>query len=287
MNLRPVINALVPKCFPLFRLFVLRPLWWWKCSTERRLSAGQQVSFSKKPSVLVFTVHRSGSTFLGRLLHTLVNQSDMVMADFDTFFALQEIPVREGFKDTDFINRVFSPEGYVYGPCRSFRDIPDVGRYRKLLLLRDPRDALVSKYYSIAYSHIPVSMNLLRRRRKALTETVDQFVLEEAEELRQKYAEYADKVLKDKKTLYCRFEDMMSKPSDFLERLQEFMEIHLPRREIKKLLGKQMKPPAKEDIYRHRRSGKTGGYRAKLTPATISQLNHIFGNLLETFGYSA
>jgi hypothetical protein len=48
----------------------------------------------------------------------------------------------------------------------------------------------------------------------------------------------------------------------------------------------EFKIPKEENIYSHKRAVKPGNYRDKLKPQTINQLNQVFAEFLNKYGYN-
>ena len=64
-----------------------------------------------------------------------------------------------------------------------WRGIANFEKYRVVLMIRDPRDVLVSRYYSLGYSHTPPSKHsdkygdFLKERKRIRQITVDEYVV--------------------------------------------------------------------------------------------------------------
>ena len=74
--------------------------------------------------------------------------------------------------------------GYLYSVFGGMIEgIPSLEKYKVILVTRDPRDILVSDYYSIAYSHSVPSKTgnkydkFMSKRNKAREYTIDDFVI--------------------------------------------------------------------------------------------------------------
>lgn len=66
--------------------------------------------------------------------------------------------------------------------------MPGIENFKILLVLRDPRDILVSSYYSVAYSHpFPDdkerTKEFLTERYRVRDMTVDQYVIEQSDDI--------------------------------------------------------------------------------------------------------
>jgi hypothetical protein len=110
---------------------------------------------SDRPGMFVLGMKKCGSS----LFNTIVQQ--LCAANGVGYLSLPDQAFEQNFHVVQLGTSPYfsSPfrDGWVYG---GFRQLPDIlssleffKARRKLLLVRDPRDALVSDYFSVAYSH--------------------------------------------------------------------------------------------------------------------------------------
>lgn len=235
-------------------------------------------------SVLLFTTHKCASMYFGRLLNAIDQQTSFQHLDFDSYFAGQLVPVVEGFDDQRFLNRAFQSRGFVYGPMRSNRSIPNKNKYKILLVLRDPRDVMVSLYYSMRYSHSLISRQMIDIRLEAMQHSVDSYALFRAREFRQKYDDYRELLDSPFNTLFVKYEDLIADPRSNVQSIVAFMGADLDENLKEKLITDLM-PTNDENVESHRRSGKSGQFREKLQPETVEELGKEFKDTLKCFGF--
>jgi hypothetical protein len=265
----------------LFKPILLRK----RFQIEKELLKGRHQPEVKEQSVILFTTFKCASTLLSKLTREFCKRSGLTNVDFDVYLSHQEEDVDKWFSSQAFLKNAFRDKGYVYGPFRSYRNIPEINNYKLLLLLRDPRDVLTSHYYSIAYSHGVMNTKLLEKRRRAKKQTVDEFVVSNYEDILNIYKEYADKLIGNKNVVYWKYEDMIARPKDFIISFANLVGANITEHEIKSIVENEFVLPEKEDVQKHRRSGKTGQYKIKLTHETINFLNHKFNRVLLSLGY--
>lgn len=251
-------------------------------------SGGRELSIGS--GLVFFTYYRCGSQFAKRVIDIVLESQPVVWKrlDFEGYLFHFEPEKGNLFNRFDEISESFKFSNCVYGPI--YHPVPqllDHDVHRKVCILRDPRDVLVSHYYSTAFAHTVTSEVGLNRRKKAAEKTVDEFVTcEDAQnEVLERYSvllEYFVDKVQSEKCLFIRYEDLMADFSGQVRRLGDLMEIDISEELLKKnqpevktpLTGKE------EDVRAHNRSGASGQFRKKLMPETVQQLNSRFASIL-------
>jgi hypothetical protein len=190
---------------------------------------------------------------------------------------------------------IFKPQGYLYSPFGGgmVEGIADLTLYKIVFVARDPRDILVSNYYSVAHSHpVPDKMGtkherFMKRRVLAGESTIDQWALFESDRVYDTYVRY-QKLLLEKypKTYRTSYEHMASDFSGWLRSLLDYCELNISRDLFESLLQENARMrPGEENIHQHVRKGQPGDFRNKLKSETIDYLNEKFASILVMFGY--
>lgn len=255
---------------------------------------GKHVNACTKPSILHFSLNKAATQTVRDILGKVAAANGMTPVSvngyaFDTKFPnFYEMSKEEREK----YNHFFQPRGYAYSHLREFLDgIPQLADYKIFLVIRDPRDLLVSMYYSVAYSHpAPLgrrqaNFQLERERVKRLS--IDEFVLESAAKKKAIFLEYEEKLLKPyPHVLILRYEDMVADFPDWLDQLSHYCQLEVPEELRNELVDRfQSMRPKKETREMHVRKGQPGDYLDKLQPQTIAALNATFADVLRQFGY--
>lgn len=245
---------------------------------------------SPRESVFFYTFHKCASTLFSS--YVLPNVTGLAHVDYNARAAAGELAGEPTVES----------HGFVYGPIRlSTRgDLPNYEAFRRkvgepafvrdriaVCLVRDPRDLAISAYYSFGFSHVLSDIPEVRARQEArrariASQTIDEFVLEDS--CRWINAFDAMSVVLDAcpRSVLLRYEDMVGAWPVFergLTRHLSFTPSAL--REI----YDRSRPRAKEDAGAHKRSGKSGGFREKLRPETILELDRAFARVLERYGF--
>jgi len=187
--------------------------------------------------------------------------------------------------------RLFSPTGFFYVPLRNAVTVPGIDDYRVILMLRDPRDVLVSLYFSVSYSH-PLPANWRRwgqfaaRRRSAKKMSIDEYVIQEADDFLDRYQGYIDMYLGKPNVLHLSYEQMVMDPDEWLRSLGTFLGHDFTREELAQFTQMMSRGSyGKDDHGSHIRKGLPGDHREKLSPLTQRVLSKKLKPVLERLGY--
>jgi hypothetical protein len=236
------------------------------------------------PSVFIVGLVKSGSTLLNRIMRPITMDAGLTYRSPAGELFQRGLSLRKSTVD-------FAPFGYAYG---GFRDLPwplpDYAAGRTVVLVRDPRDALTSFYFSMAYSHVPPgtadSPDLLRafeaRRDRALAGTIDDFVLREA--LGHARAMRRILVNTPRPRLY-RYEEIIFDKQAWVSDMVEYLALSTPPRLISAVVARNDVLPAEDAPLEHIRHVTPGDHREKLRPETIAALDARFAGLMKKMGY--
>jgi hypothetical protein len=191
-------------------------------------------------------------------------------------------------------HHIFKPNGYLYSLFGGMIEgIPELDKYKDILMTRDPRDVLVSEYYSIAYSHkVPAQEGdkyeeFMNRRKTAQRMTIDEFVLADSDRIYGILQRYKTLLIdRYPHTYVTTYENMAADFEGWLNGLLDNCQLAITNDLRRSLLEESDRlRPAVENINKHIRKGKSEDYKEKLKPETINQLNEKLAVLLEAFGY--
>jgi hypothetical protein len=243
----------------------------------------------------VLGIRKSGSTLLNRICATLARFNSVNFVDIAGTFFQNNIPVSDWINEPA-VRRALRP-GNAYG---GFRNLPicfvGTGVFRnarKLLLVRDPRDALVSEFFSNAYSHsIPasenaaegVSGNILLERKKALESSIQEYVLARAPLMKRTFMEY-EPIMQDPQALILKYEDVVFRKREMIDSILAHFRWASGHHAITKLLDKVDIRPTEENPTAFIRKVTPGDHREKLSHEAIARLDIELREPLGLFGY--
>lgn len=266
-------------------------------SVEMELIDNKHHSNSSHPSIIHFSVNKAATQYVRELLKRCAAENGITTVGlaeyaFHTKFPyLDQLPAHE----MERYQYLFKPTGYLYSVFGGMiENIPDIERYRIVVMLRDPRDVLVSEYYSYAFSHSEPSklgnkyVDFMKMRQKARKLSIDEYVISECDRLYANYERYTALLLDRYDNVFItKYEEMASDFDVWLKKILEYCELEISDELLRCLLNEagHLKPK-KEDVYQHVRKAMPGDYKEKLTHKTIDILNFKFLSVLERFNYA-
>lgn len=183
-----------------------------------------------------------------------------------------------------------------YVSSKDFKLVPKPNKYRAFFVIRDPRDLLISQYFSKKKSHIRGSRRLVRIRKILNKLDLEEGLLAVIEELNSNG--YWERVrswvnLKGENIKIIRFEDLINMHSvETFKDLFQFCQMDLPQNELNELMDKYSffnitkgRTKGKEDISSNYRKGISGDWINYFTPKVKKEFIRIAGDLVVDFGY--
>lgn len=256
----------------------------------REIKGSFRQSISNDHSIFFITLHKAASSLFSA--YVLKNVPGFEHVDYETI-------IFQGNKEVD-LN--FESKGVVYGAIRLLEN-PRADTYRLtvqvsekdfindkkcIFMTRDPRDILVSSFFSFGYSHSlspdeKIREKQIRSRNKIQKQGIDGFVVSVAPGVAKRFEVMFKLMKKCKNYVFLKYEDMINNYDLFYDKLSLVLPL---KEEVKEQLYTLTRPEEKEDISKHKRSGKVGGFREKLKQETIKELNNQFKKVLKRFDYT-
>lgn len=180
-----------------------------------------------------------------------------------------------------------------------FASIPKPARYRAFFVARDPRDLVVSWYFSMRNSHELLSDYLARLRtrlremprREGLRHAMEQMA--EAKAIFPALRSWIDAEERDPNVRVVRFEDLTGPGRvGVFQDLFAHCDIGLSDDDLERLLEDHSfsrlsgRRPGKEDRHAHMRKGVAGDWRNHLDAELLEEFRCHTGDLVERLGYS-
>lgn len=242
----------------------------------------------------VFALHKSGSVLLNGIVGELAFAAKVPNLN------VPEILFRKGVKWKEIASvppALFDRRGVVFSGFRQMPQSPFEIGFRECdkaaLLVRDPRDILVSLYFSMKFSHsLPkagaVRDRLIKIRQVAESTGIDAYVLDAASALARQYYLYREGLLRrgDLDVRVFRYEDVVFDKVRWVADLAAFFEFDIAEAKKRKIASSYDIVPDTEDPSAHVRRVAPGDHLDKLAPETIARLNDLFRENVAPFGYA-
>ena len=245
-----------------------------------------------RPAWFLYGVRKSGSSILNSMAASLARMNDVAYVDVAGGFFRNGVDVRAWQNDPGLAALLRG--GNLYGGFRNaplgLAEDPVVRGSRSALLVRDPRDALVSQYFSDAYSHsIPEAGEtrdlMIRQREAALRASLADHVLRTAPGLRETLREYYPFLEHPGHRVY-QYETAILNKRWFLRDLCDHFGWGVTEGQLDQILGWADVVPEEEDPTRFIRKVLPGDHREKLDARTIAALDAVLAEPLGVFGYA-
>jgi hypothetical protein len=191
------------------------------------------------------------------------------------------------------VDAIASP---LYCDYEGFCSIPKSLPYKAFFVTRDPRDVLVSWYFSAKISH-PLIGDLGRVRHDLNRLTEEDGLLYSLEYLQEAGLFAAQRSwvgadASDENVLLSRYEDLIGSGSvAHFERLFQHCDVRVPNRDLREILqshgfeqntGRQ---PGQEDLTAHLRKGVAGDWQNHFSNKVSTHFEAVAGDLLELWNY--
>ena len=266
-------------------------------STEIEIEGKKLTVSIKTPkdreSFFLFGVHKSGSTLLNAIVSDVCRRAGIPTINLPLACFEKNININKKENATQ-LAKFLQYRGYAYIGARTFwcSNIAfDFTKLRKVLLVRDPRDAVISYYYSDMLSHkIPEGNEGWKELRQSLSAANDVNDLEDYLNskiawLNQTYSGYAPLIEGANMRIY-RYEDVIFYKREWIRNMCDYLEIEISNSDMNTIADKHDLIPAEERPELHIRQVMPGNYKKHFSKKTVDLLNNGLQNVIERFGYN-
>lgn len=252
--------------------------------TYRGLFALELMRKGDFSACFIFGMHGSAGSFLHDLVQRLCLAANVPALNIpDRMFTRG---LRDEWPENPEVLGLLEEGVLQYG----FRELPPVlmapaarlDKRKSVLLVQDPRDALVSRHMLTGGRRLPPHRDdpdtdpaIIAG---ACIEDMDEYVLADAEALRLRMRDYIEAPLA-KNVLVRRYENIWRDKEGFANEIFEHLGITIPR-QVLQSVSRAESPAGRDDLYT------PGIHRRKLRPDTITTLNHLFRDVAAKYGYA-
>lgn len=243
---------------------------------------------SLNTGVFVYGLHKSASMFLYKLFKDWSQQTNF------TYFS-SNLSSSQPEQLTQEINTNF-----CLCPCRHFdlhqEEYPNASEIFHILQIRDPRDILVSQYFSFGWIHTDKDWDDAKKaeRERIRNMEIDDYVLLDEKDTRPYLlSTHLNKLLsqlenkQQDKIILVKYEEMVTDLKQWLSKVIKPFGFENESQVINQTYDKYIHQfQVTEETMTHRRKITPGDHLEKLKPETIEKLNSKYREVLNRFNYS-
>lgn len=258
-------------------------------------SCAINIPFENPASVeafFIFGLHKCGSTLLNKIFVDICKHCEIPSISIPEIAFKQGMPTHL-WEKCQSLNSIVV-DGYCH---RGFRHYPQflndnklINQRKKILLVRDPRDAIVSAYFSFAKSHtLPKSGKLLdditKSRQLLRNIPLEDYALTKAVNVKKAFNIYHDNLSHNSLLKIYKYEDIIFDKYNWISEMVEFLGFSISNEQILSIANMHDILPSSEDENQHIRKVKPGDHIDKLSLECISRINKILADVLERYNY--
>ena len=244
--------------------------------------------------IVVHALHKSGSMFLYNLCFRLCRTRQI------RFYS-----GNHPHPDDDQVEEN-SEYDFCLGPVRDYclpaslqhvskQDHSSTVKIRQVFHVRDPRDLLVSQYFSYGWRHSDgeFSEEQVKQREAIRGMGIDEYVVSDhlaVRAMKRRLKPLLQHPEKDslEKAVIVKYEQMVGDFPEYLAQLLPVFSFRFPRLvKARYSLRYRWEFNADKNAMSHKRAVTPGDYQRQLKSATIERLNHLFADELLAMGYSS
>lgn len=262
---------------------------------ERQLIEGRHHASSSHRSIIHFSVNKAATTYTKSILSRCALENGIVPVNINGYAFNSNLPFLDHLSAQEMVRyrHIFKAAGYLYTVFGGMVEgIQNLDEFLTVLIVRDPRDALTSEYFSMAHSHEPPRSgdkieSFEELRDSARTVGIDQYVIEESDRVGRVYQRYLDLLVTRPNVYITTYEEMILDFQTWLDSLLDYCELKISPQLKHQLLEEALRSrPRKENVSQHIRQALPGDHERKLHAETIAHLNSVFSNILREFNYT-
>lgn len=243
-------------------------------------------------SCFLFSFPKAASVLANAVLGSLMAERDIPVVDLPAHLFLEGIDLTSF--QCDF-NELFPSHGYCFAGFRgipiSMAHLESVRSGRKILIVRDPRDILVSLYFSLKFSHQGLEARgtaqfaeVVRGIHDQTEQSLDEYCLFNSW-LINAWLNFFNDILKSNDTLVVRYEDFIYDKMHLARSINDWFFLDIPADRLAEIVAPHDVIPEIDQPDDHIRQAHPGDHRRKLKPGTIAVLDALLGQFLKTFNY--
>lgn len=250
---------------------------------------------SQPEPMFALGIRKCGSSIFYSMINALCIHSNVKFVDVAGRLFEEGVTTPFANRNTQLSEMI--ENGNVYGGFRSFpvyfKNSQKFKQARKVFLIRDPRDALVSEYFSNAYSHSmpkgdpdsPGFKEMENLRANALNAQLETYIKERVNPMIHTFMEYKD-LLNDPNVKVFKYEEIIFDKKALLRDVGAHLGLSYTELLLDQIMGWADKRPDTESPTEFVRKVTPGDWKEKLTEEFQSVLTAEVSEVLNIFNYA-
>lgn len=185
---------------------------------------------------------------------------------------------------------------HLYFNYQDYLKVPKPESYKTFFVLRDPRDIIVSWYFSARYSHVlvpPIHTMRHNLNRLSFHDGLKYLIDTQAEYgLFDCQRSWVEATNQDSEIKVLRYEDLSKDEATFVRDLFDFLEIQLPPEKLDALINRHTinkrsrnRNSIEGDTKNHYRKGVSGDWQNHFNSDVKEHFDRVTGDLISALGY--
>lgn len=203
-----------------------------------------------------------------------------------------KVGLRQDTYDAVPVRKVATP---LYISYADYLELPKPKTYKTFFVTRDPRDIVVSFYFSTKYSH-PLMAYIPKMRKELESMTVPEglkYATDALEAMGVFEAQRSWAGIDDANCKIFRYEDLAQDNRTFLKDLLRYLEVDIPPAQFDVLYDRQAftsrtkgRTQGQEDINSHYRKGSAGDWKSYFDEDVMAHFQQVTGDLVDLLAYA-
>ena len=231
---------------------------------ERRAYRGKlKQPQGDRKSIVFFSHNRCASMMLNKRIQELMEGCGYRNIDYQRLVHGWPEKEREAFRwdaEVHSASGRFLPKMFYYGVFRYYVDILGLENMHPILVLRDPRDVITSRYFSEAFAHVALDKVFHEHTERVRKMDVDTFVKTFAKDVEEHYSHFRENYSKMEQGVIWKYEDLIDDFEGFLVDVNEKCNLGKSGKFVAEIASKESFKVSSEDKFSHKRSVKAGSY---------------------------
>lgn len=233
---------------------------------------------SRLGSVLLTGLPKSGTSMLTKVFQMACQAAGVT--HLPVHDQLYSAGIEPTAAEQEQLRELFLPKGYCYGAFRhAFSYLSAATDMPTIWLRRDPKDVIVSRYFSQAYSHAAPggdAKHAFASEREQVQKTaIEAFVIQEVERQAQLARTYLDIIPASNLHVFW-YEDIIYKKREWIEQMMALCGWQLSSEQINAIVTEVDVIPTTEDPKAFVRQVHPGNHQKHLSPATSDHIDAFF-----------